>query len=182
MAKPLIVINIVGLTPALLGEHTPQLNALVNDGIMLPMQGVFPAVTATAQATMLTGLLPAEHGIVGNGWYFRELAEVKFWLQPNQLIQGEKIWHKIKRDNPGLRCSQLFWWYNMYADVDHAITPRPHYPADGRKILGLYSEPAQLHREIEAKVGTFPFLISGDRRPISDPAAGLSIAPCSNSP
>ncbi|MGB7997261.1 MAG: nucleotide pyrophosphatase/phosphodiesterase family protein [Photobacterium halotolerans] len=157
MTKPLIVINIVGLTPALLGEHTPQLNALVNDGIMLPMQGVFPAVTATAQATMLTGLSPGEHGIVGNGWYFRELAEVKFWLQPNQLVQGEKIWHKLKRDNPGLKCSQLFWWYNMYADVDHAITPRPHYPADGRKILGLYSEPAQLHQEIEARVGTFPF-------------------------
>ncbi|WP_330961172.1 alkaline phosphatase family protein [Photobacterium sp. 53610] len=157
MTKPLIVINIVGLTPALLGEHTPRLNALANEGIMTPLQGVFPAVTATAQASMLTGLSPAEHGIVGNGWYFRELAEVKFWLQPNQLVQGEKIWHKLKRTRPDFRCSQLFWWYNMYADVDHAVTPRPHYPADGRKILGLYSEPAQLHQDIEAKVGTFPF-------------------------
>jgi len=45
----------------------------------------------------------------------------------------------------------------MYADVDQAVTPRPHYPADGRKIMGLYSQPADLQRIIEDKIGTFPF-------------------------
>ena len=50
-----------------------------------------------------------EHGIVGNGWYFRDQAEVRFWLQPNALIQGEKVWQTLQREIPGLRCSQLFW-------------------------------------------------------------------------
>jgi predicted AlkP superfamily pyrophosphatase or phosphodiesterase len=155
--NPLVVIDIVGLTASILGEHTPNLNALVQDGFMAPMDGVFPAVTTTAQASMLTGTSPAQHGIVGNGWYFREQAEVRFWLQSNHLVQGDKVWHKLKQANSDFSCSKLFWWYNMYADVDSAITPRPHYPADGRKIMGLYSEPAQLQDTIEKQIGTFPF-------------------------
>lgn len=154
----LVVINIVGLTPSLLGEHTPNLNALIRDGDIQPMKGVFPAVTTTAQATMLTGLSPAEHGIVGNGWYFRDRAEVNFWLQPDHLMGGEKVWQTIRKSKPAFTCSKLFWWNNMYADVDNAITPRPHYPADGRKIMGLYSEPPELHKDIEKTIGTFPFL------------------------
>lgn len=156
-ARHLMLINVVGLTMDLLGDNTPHINRIISQGAILPMEGVFPAVTTTAQATMLTGTTPDQHGIVGNGWYFRDLAEVKFWLQPNQLMQGEKIWHKLKKQNPHFTCSQLFWWYNMYADVDYAITPRPHYPADGRKIMGLYSEPSNLQAQIEKDIGTFPF-------------------------
>jgi predicted AlkP superfamily pyrophosphatase or phosphodiesterase len=154
---PLVVIDIVGLNASMLGDHTPNLNALVQDGFMAPLDGVFPALTTTAQASMLTGTSPAQHGIVGNGWYFRDQAEVRFWLQPNRLVQGDKVWHKLKQDNSQFSCSKLFWWYNMYADVNNAITPRPHYPADGRKIMGLYSEPAKLQETIENKIGTFPF-------------------------
>ena len=155
---PLVVINVVGLTPSLLNEQTtPHLYRLMTDGYMTPLKGVFPAVTTTAQATMLTGTPASQHGIVGNGWYFRDQAEVRFWLQPDQLIQGEKVWHRLKQANPGFCCSKLFWWYNMYAGVDNAITPRPHYPADGRKIMGLYSEPASLQATIEKQIGTFPF-------------------------
>lgn len=154
---PLLLINVVGLTPSLLGEATPKINALLQNAAMTSLQPVFPAVTSTVQASLLTGLPPSEHGIVGNGWYFREQAEIRFWLQPNALIQGEKIWQTLKRQRPGFRCSQLFWWFNMHADVDAAITPRPHYPADGRKVFGLYSNPAELHQTIERQIGTFPF-------------------------
>lgn len=45
----------------------------------------------------------------------------------------------------------------MYAAVDASITPRPHYPADGRKIIDLYSTPEGLHQKIEEKFGKFPF-------------------------
>ena len=157
MKRRLVVINIVGLTSSLLGKHTPNLNRLIADGFMCPLDGVFPAVTTTSQASMLTGLPPSEHGIVGNGWYFRGLSEIRFWLQPNQLINGQKVWEGLKKDQPDFVCSQLFWWYNMYAGVDYALTPRPHYPADGRKIPGLYSQPANFFEEIEDRIGTFPF-------------------------
>lgn len=155
--KPLAIIDIVGLTPSLLGEHTPYLNRLINDGFMAQLQGVFPAVTCTAQSTMLTGLRPNEHGIVANGWYFRDLAEVFFWRQANRIVQGEKIWEAAKKQQANFTCAQLFWWYNMYANVDWSITPRPIYPADGRKIPALYSAPHGLHEAIENQQGTFPF-------------------------
>ncbi|MGY2167401.1 alkaline phosphatase family protein [Pseudomonas gingeri] len=155
--QPLLLINVVGLTPALLGDSTPRINQLLGNARMAHLQPVFPAVTSTVQASILTGLPPSGHGIVGNGWYFQDQAEVRFWLQPNALIQGEKVWQTLQRQLPDFRCSQLFWWFNMYADVTAAITPRPHYPADGRKVFGLYSSPPTLHETIERQIGEFPF-------------------------
>ncbi len=109
-----LVILVVGLTPSLLGEHTPNLRRLAIGGGLRPLATVTPAVTCTAQSTLLTGLLPREHGAVANGWYFRDLAEVWLWRQSNRLIAGEKIWEAAKRRDPGFTCAQMFWWYNMY--------------------------------------------------------------------
>jgi predicted AlkP superfamily pyrophosphatase or phosphodiesterase len=156
MNKPLVVLDIVGLSPSLLGDNTPHLNALISDGFMAPLQAVFPAVTCTAQSSMLTGLLPDQHGIVANGWYFRDLAEVWLWRQSNHLVQGEKVWETARKTDPGFNCAKLFWWYNMYASVEWSATPRPVYPADGRKIPGIYTQPAALEHSLQSKLGPFP--------------------------
>ncbi len=157
MNKHIAVLNIVGLSPSLIGEHTPNIAAYAKEHQQKNMKGVFPALTTTAQSAMVTGELASKHGIVGNGWYDHDLAEVMFWKQPNQLVQSEKIWESLKQQYSDFTCSKLFWWYNMYADVDASITPRPHYPADGRKIIDLYSTPEGLHQSIEEKLGKFPF-------------------------
>lgn len=156
MKKPLVVIDIVGLTPSLLGGNTPHLNALIKDGFMAPLQAVFPALTCTAQSSMLTGLMPNQHGIVANGWYFRDLAEVWLWRQSNHLVQGEKVWDAASKADPGFSCAKMFWWYNMYADVDWSATPRPIYPADGRKLPGIYTDPPEMEKELQDKLGPFP--------------------------
>lgn len=156
MPKPLVVINIVGLTPSLLGTHTPNLNELINDSFLATLDGVFPAVTCTAQASMLTGCMPARHGIVANGWYFRDLAEVWLWRQSNHLVEGENVWDTARNSVPDFSCAQLFWWYNMYSSADYSVTPRPIYPADGRKIPALYSAPAGLQQELQEQLGPFP--------------------------
>ena len=155
--KPLVVINIVGLVRSMLGEFTPNLNRLASDGALASLMPAFPAVTTTAQTTMLTGVSPGKHGVVGNGWYWHELDEIRFWLQSDRVIQSPRVWDKLKRYNPALTCSNLFWWFNMYAHVDCSMTPRPHYLADGRKIVDLYSTPDGLHQKIEAELGKFPF-------------------------
>ncbi len=172
----LVVINIVGLTPDLLGPHTPHLNRLIEDGFMCPLNGVFPAVTCTAQASMLTGTMPTEHGIVGNGWYFRDLAEVGFWKQSNHLVQGEKVWDALYPQYPDFICSKLFWWYNMYANVNYSVTPRPMYPADGRKVLDIYSHPSDLQATLKQKLGEFPFFNFWG--PMSGLASSQWIAQC----
>ena len=157
MTHPTAVINVVGLTPALIGSDTPNLRALAHDGSIGPIRDVLPAVTCTAQATYLTGTLPKDHGIVGNGWYFRDLAQVMFWRQSNQLVAGEKVWETARRRDPSVTCANMFWWYNMYSSADWSVTPRPIYPADGRKIPDIYGFPADLTARLTADIGTFPF-------------------------
>ena len=154
---PTAVLNVVGLTPALLGDDTPHLNALARDGAAAPIRAVLPAVTCTAQATFLTGTLPRDHGIVANGWYFRDRAQVAFWQQANQLVGGEKVWDAARRRDSACTCAQMFWWFNMYSSADWSVTPRPIYPADGRKIPDIYSHPAGLKDRLTADIGAFPF-------------------------
>ena len=153
---PLFVLDVVGLTPAQVGADTPALAALAREGFMTPLGAVLPAVTCSVQSTMLTGTLARNHGIVGNGWYFRDLAEVWFWRQSNHLVAGEKVWEAARRHFPGLTCAKLFWLYNMHSSADWSVTPRPAYPADGRKIPGIYCQPHDLKYEIERELGPFP--------------------------
>ena len=119
---------------------------------------MLPAVTCTAQSTLLTGLLPREHGIVANGWYFRDLAEVLLWRQSNHLVHGERIYQAGRARDPEYTTAKMFWWYNMYAPVEWSMTPRPCYPADGRKIFDSYSHPAELKDELQENLGVFPLL------------------------
>ena len=151
------VLNIVGLTEGLLGPHTPHLKAFGSAGQQAVIKPAFPAVTCTAQSSYVTGRTPATHGIVGNGWYNRELAEVQFWKQSNHLVNGPKIWDALRGRNPGFTCAKLFWWYNMYSTADYSITPRPMYPADGRKVFDIYTWPFKIRPDIKAELGEFPF-------------------------
>lgn len=154
--KKTLVILVVGLAPHLVGPHTPNLAKLAKRGGLRPLSTVTPAVTCTAQSTLVTGLPPSEHGIVANGWYFKDLCEVLLWRQPNGLVYGEKIWDAGKKRDPGFTCAKMFWWYNMYATADWSATPRPMYPADGRKIPDHYAYPPELHDELDEKFGQFP--------------------------
>jgi predicted AlkP superfamily pyrophosphatase or phosphodiesterase len=152
-----VVINAVGLTPSLVSsENTPRLNAFTSTGRVATVGHVWPALTTTVQSTYLTGKLPSEHGIVGNGWYFRDECEVKFWRQSNKLVQAPKVWDVAKRRNPSFNCANLFWWYAMYSNADYTVTPRPMYPADGRKIPDIWTEPAELRQQLQQQLGPFP--------------------------
>jgi len=151
-----VVLNVVGLTPELLGPHTPALSALAKQGAVRPMTTITPAVTCSAQTTMVTGLLPREHGIVGNGWYFRDTSEIWLWRQSNHLVSGEKIWDAGKQRDASFTCAKMFFWYNMYSTADYSVTPRPQYLADGRKMPDIYAEPPELRDALQRDLGQFP--------------------------
>ncbi len=152
------VINVVGLTARHLSEQTtPHILGWLKHKQIAPIQPVLPAVTTTMQTTYLTGRRVSDHGIVGNGWYNREQAEVQMWKQSNHLVKGEKFWDVLKREHPGLTVAKLFWWYNMYSTADYSITPRPMYPADGRKVFDIYTSPADIRESIKKDLGDFPF-------------------------
>jgi predicted AlkP superfamily pyrophosphatase or phosphodiesterase len=153
----LAVINVVGLSEALIGEHTPRIAEFRRRGALAQIAPAFPAVTCTAQSNYLTGTMPSQHGIVGNGWFNHEQAEIQFWKQSNHIVHGEKIWDELRARDPQFTCAKLFWWFNMYSSADYSITPRPMYPADGRKFFDVYSWPYSIREEIKKDLGEFPF-------------------------
>jgi predicted AlkP superfamily pyrophosphatase or phosphodiesterase len=152
--------NAVGMTQRLL-EFAPRLKRLAESGWVRTLHEVVPAVTCTAQASILTGGLPREHGIVGNGWFFRDTLEVRFWHQSNALIQAEPIYATLRRraieSGRPFRTAQLFWWFNQGAAVEISVTPKPHYGADGKKVFGITGTPAGLCERLEQALGPFPF-------------------------
>lgn len=157
---PVVLVNAVGLTPRLLA-HAPRLSALAQEGWSVPLREVAPAVTCTAQATLLTGELPSKHGVVANGWLFRDTQEVRFWQQSNRLIQSEPLYATAKkraeaRGKP-FKSAKLFWWFNQGADVDISVTPKPWYGVDGNKVFGITGTPEGFSEKLEAKLGSFPF-------------------------
>jgi predicted AlkP superfamily pyrophosphatase or phosphodiesterase len=151
-----LVLDVAGLTPALLEHDAPNLRRLASRGGLRAVDTVVPAVTNAVQSSFVTGTLPREHGIVANGWYFRELSEVWLWRQSNRLVAGEKIWETARRRDPGFTCAKLFWWHNMYASVDWSVTPRPIYRADGRKLPDIHTHPPELRDHLNATLGEFP--------------------------
>ena len=138
------VINVVGLTPELL-EFAPSISQL---GAACPWTAPYPAVTCASQATMLTGVGPSQHGIVGNGWYFRDTAEIRFWQQSNSLIQHEGLVYD------GIETAKLFWWFNQHAPVRWSVTPKPHYGCDGSKVFDVLD---QTECNLTNRLGPFPF-------------------------
>ena len=169
--RPLILINAVGLTSRLLAR-APRLRALADSGWVRPLREVVPAVTCTAQASLLTGRSPEGHGVVGNGWLFRETGEVRFWQQSNALIQAEPLYATARRGaaerGRRFRAANLFWWFNQGAAVDLSVTPKPFYGADGDKVFGITGTPEGLTDRLERDLGPFPF------RTFWGPAAGLA--------
>lgn len=150
----LCILNVVGLTPRLL-SFAPRLSSL---GRARPWKSPLPAVTLTSQATMLTGLAPSDHGIVGNGWLYRDTMEVRFWQQSFSLLRGDPFY-------AGFRTAKMFWWFNQGAPVAWGVTPKPHYGCDGSKVFGIIDRTGC---DLEARLGPFPFPA------FWGPAAGLS--------
>jgi predicted AlkP superfamily pyrophosphatase or phosphodiesterase len=171
-----LVLNVVGLTPGLVGEHTPNLAALARQGALRPLATIEPAVTGAVQATFTTGLLPRDHGCVADGWYYRDTTEVALWRQSSALVSGERIWDAAKKRDPAFTCANLLWSFNMYSSADFAVTPQPQQPADGRKVPDLHTHPSTLRDELQRELGAFPlFKFWG---PAADISSSSWIARC----
>jgi predicted AlkP superfamily pyrophosphatase or phosphodiesterase len=154
--KKTVVLNVVGLTPGLIGDDTPFLAEWIGAGQQAEVEPVLPAVTCSVQASYLTGTMPREHGIVANGWYFHDTSEIRFWMRSGRLIQGPKLWDVARAEDPTFTCANLFWRYAAYSGADYQVVERPMYPADGRKLPDIYAQPSDLRDYLQDELGPFP--------------------------
>jgi len=101
---------------------TPTLTALAADGATGPMRPSFPSLTFPNHYTLVTGLHPDHHGIVGNS--FIDPAMGRFSMSRTEAgwwDQAEPIW--ISAEKAGLTAATMFWPGSE--SENHGL--RPHY-------------------------------------------------------
>src|SRR5579871_3703379 len=155
--RKLLLLNVATLHPEAVMAGMPYLRDLSRTGALRALEPGFPALSCPSHATMLTGSLPREHGIVGNGWYEREYASVRMWQRSSHLVGGEPLWEAARRRQPGVRCANLFWRQAADSSCDTIVTERPAYWASGRKTFDFHTTPAPLRGEIRGRFGNLPF-------------------------
>jgi predicted AlkP superfamily pyrophosphatase or phosphodiesterase len=139
--KKLLVIDVAALGWNLVSENADY----------RPAESIFPAVTCTIQASFRTAVLPAEHGMVGNGLFFRDLRKVLFWEQASSLVQGPRIWDEFR--GAGGTVGMMFWQQSMGEAVDLVVTPAPIHKHSGGMIQACYTQPAHLEARLNEAVG-----------------------------
>jgi predicted AlkP superfamily pyrophosphatase or phosphodiesterase len=86
----------------------PRLQALTAGGDVAELVAGVPAVTCTVQANMTTGLAPNEHGVVANGFFWREKRDVEMWTSPNSCIERPQLWDILHEQAPGVTSAVWF--------------------------------------------------------------------------
>lgn len=155
--RKLVVLNVAALSPFEVDANTPGFMRLAQRGAMSPLIAPEPALTCPSHATMLTGALPSEHGIVANGWYDRERAQVFNWGRSDNLINGRRLWDDLRDLVPCAKVANLFWRFCSHSSCDLTLTERPTYFSNGRKGADVYASDAAFKALCEARLGSFPF-------------------------
>lgn len=120
----------------------------------VPAPSVFPAVTCVAQATLRTGLAPAEHGLFANGFWCRELAKPLFWEQHAALVKGRRVW--ADRRAAGGTVGLFFFQQSLGEEADVIVSPAPIHKHGGGLVMSCYTKPTDLAPVLEQRLGTFP--------------------------
>ncbi len=163
-SKYIVVLDIVGLDVSHISSGlVPTISEIANNGEYGYLKPVFPAVTSTVQASILSGKYPNQHGIISNGLYDRENYQVLFWEQSSRLVQTERIWDILKKKNNNNNIDKiitavLFWQNTMFANSDYVITPRPIHLENGQMDMWCYSKPPNYYEEVAQNIGEFDLL------------------------
>lgn len=137
------------------------------------MESVFPAVTCTVQASFRTASLPARHGMIANGLFFRTLYRPMFWEQSARLVQGERIWENFRAREK--RVAMLFWQQSLGESVDILLSPAPIHRHHGGMIQGCYCQPPDLYERLCKHIGR-PFQLRHYWGPLASWKVGEWIA------
>lgn len=153
-----LVIDAAALGAAQFAAHAPfmpYLSKLAQAGHLGAVTPPFPAVTCTSQATFTTGAPPASHGIVGNGFFFRDLGRVSFWEQSSSLVVGETIWQRLKQHDAFAKTAMLFWQNSIASENDIIVTPQPIHKHNGGMFQSCWSRPGGWYDELARRLGPF---------------------------
>jgi predicted AlkP superfamily pyrophosphatase or phosphodiesterase len=157
MADCVVLLSIPGLRDSDLA-HMPRLAALTASGDKAPLVPSFPAVTWPVQANMLTGQTAHEHGVVANGFYWRDKSEVEMWTAWNEKIQQPQIWDILHRHDPAITSAAWFPMLSKGSGADYVCMPAPIHNPDGSESLWCFTKPQMFYGELRDTLGHFPLM------------------------
>jgi predicted AlkP superfamily pyrophosphatase or phosphodiesterase len=155
MADRVVLLSVPGLRQNDLARM-PELAALVSAGDLATLVPSFPCVTCPVQANMTTGVTPREHGVVANGFYWRDKQRVEMWTAWNECIQRPQIWDRIREHSPGRTSAVWFPLHSKGCGADYICTPAPIHNPDGSESLWCYTKPIEFYGQLRDALGHFP--------------------------
>lgn len=153
--SPLVLLSIPGLREKDVAVMR-HLRSLMAGGEIAELTPTFPCVTCPVQANMTTGRLPREHGVVANGFYWRQRGEVEMWTSPNECIERPQMWDLLTHAPGGPRSAVWFPLHSKGCEADFVCTPAPIHNPDGSESLWCYTRPVELYGELRDALGHFP--------------------------
>jgi len=155
MPKPLILLSVPALREKDVADMK-RLRGLTAGGAIAELVPSFPCVTCPVQANMTTGRLPDQHGVVANGFYWRDRHMVEMWTSPNDCIDRSQIWDLLSHQEGGPTSAVWFAMHAKGCESDYVCTPAPIHNPDGSESLWCYTRPLELYGELRAELGDFP--------------------------
>ena len=155
MAKKVILLTIPALRHSDL-SNMPELMTLVKGGSQARLQHSFPSVTWPAQANLLTGQTPEQHGVVANGFFWRDSGQVEMWTAWNKVIEAPQIWDVLPTIDPNLKSAAWFPMLSKGCNADVVCMPAPIHQPDGSEDLWCYTKPQEFYGQLLETLGHFP--------------------------
>ncbi len=155
MTDRVVLLSIPGLRKQDL-ECMPALARLAVAGDQTSLVPSFPAVTCPVQANMTTGRTPREHGVIANGFYWRNKHEVEMWTAWNDCILQPQIWDVLHQHDPALTSAVWFPLHSKGCGADYICTPAPIHNPDGTESLWCYTKPTEMYGTLRDTLGHFP--------------------------
>jgi hypothetical protein len=161
-ASPVLLISLAGLRPdAVLeaekhGLKIPNLRRFVAEGAYSTgVHGVLPTVTYPSHTTLVTGVLPAVHGILNNATFDPQLTNRQGWYWYAEDLKVPTLWDAAAKG--GLSAASINWPVTVGAkNIKYLI---PEYwragSSDDHKLLRVLSTPGLLD-EIERATPPIP--------------------------
>ncbi|MCH5373860.1 MAG: alkaline phosphatase family protein, partial [Planctomycetes bacterium] len=155
MNRHVVLLSVPGLREKDL-DRLPQLGQHMSAGSRSPLTPSFPCVTWPVQAGMLTGKTPAEHGVIGNGFFWRDTQQVEMWTAWNDRITAPQIWDRLHQKDPTISSAVWFPMLSKGCGADYVCMPAPIHNPDGSEDLWCYTKPTELYGELRDRLGHFP--------------------------
>ena len=157
MAKYVVLLSVPGLRERDVAAM-PNLRELTAGGEIADLVPSFPCVTCPVQANMTTGKLPDAHGVVANGFYWRDRRRVEMWTSPNECIERPQIWDLLSHNEDGRSAAVWFPLHSKGCEADYVCTPAPIHNPDGSESLWCYTRPVELYGTLRDRLGHFPLV------------------------